>query len=328
MRVSIHRLLTHRAIVVATFARPFWRSSSWRSPRRARWPLPASTGSDRPTGIDVSGNGDEIVRAGGDVVVRAGETVDSVTVFGGDAVVAGTVRHSVVAVGGDVVLRSSARVGTLMKPDDATVFAIGGTTRTAPGAIVTGTTGAWEDVSGGEALVAAAVAMTGMIMVGAAIIAALAVGLLTVGTLVGVATLIAAFIWLIVWLVRRDAGRPFADTGGGYPTVADVRRRRTGGVQTQPLAGTYGQPTPETQGTAATQATNGPAFTVPPRRLADDGRIGCGGHCRRRTRGNRRRAGDDLRHPPRTRRRRGWNGTTMSATTHPDVARCRGASRE
>lgn len=201
MRISVHRLLTHRAVVAATFAATLvFLVLAFTAPGALA--SPGQTAPDRPAGIDVSGNGDEIVRAGGDVVVRAGETVDSVTVFGGDAIIAGTVRRSVVAVGGDVILRGTARVGTLMKPEDATVFAIGGTTRTAPGAIVTGTTGAWEDLTGGEALVAAAVAMTGLVVAGT-IVAVLVVGLLALGTLAG-AALLAAFIWLIVWLVRRD----------------------------------------------------------------------------------------------------------------------------
>jgi hypothetical protein len=263
MRVSVHRLLTHRGIVVATFAAALALFVvAFTAPGAL---ASASTaGADRPSGIDVSGNGDEIVRAGGDVVVRPGEVVDSVTVFGGDAVIAGTVRHSVVAVGGDVVLRSTARVGTLMKPDDATVFAIGGTTRTAPGAIVTGTTGAWEDVSGGEALVAAAIAMTGMIVAGT-FVAALAIGLLTVGTLVGIGAL-AAFIWLIVWLVRRES-RPASTTyppaGAAYGNGYGHDAYTTAAPHVQPAA-EQGSQTQETQGTAATQALNGPAFTVPP----------------------------------------------------------------
>lgn len=214
MKVSLHRLLTHRAIVVATFATTFALFIlAFTAP--AVWAAPGVAGSDRPVGIDISDGGRDLVRAGGDLVVRAGETVESVTVFGGDAIVAGTVRRSVVAIGGDVVLRPSARVGTAMSPDDATVFAVGGTVRTAPGAIVTGSTGAWEDVTSGEAIVAAAVAMSGM-AVAAAILVALGVGLLVAGAL-ATAIVIAAFIWLIVWLVRRDAG---STAGPAYASTA------------------------------------------------------------------------------------------------------------
>lgn len=225
MRVSIHRLLTHRGIVVATFAATLaLLVLAFTAPGALAAPgdpgADRLAGADRQTGIDVSDNDRDVVIVGGNAIVPAGQTVDSVTAFGGNAVVAGTVRHTVVAVGGDVILRATARVGTDMKPADATVFAIGGTTRTAPGAVVTGSTGAWQDVTSGEALVAAAIAMTGFAIAGA-VVAALVVGLLTLGTLTG-AALLAAFIWLIVWLVRRDS-RPQSPTYTAPTAYSDAQ---------------------------------------------------------------------------------------------------------
>lgn len=154
----------------------------------------------------------DIVKVGSDVRIAAGETVDSVTVFGGDAVIAGTVRRSVVAVGGDIRLRDGAQVGTEMAAGDTTVLAIGGKTTVAPGATVTGTTGAWEDISSGEAVIAASIALVGVVIAGVAF-AALVLLVLAAGVV-----FVAAFATLIVWLIyrerRKDAAAATWMTGG------------------------------------------------------------------------------------------------------------------
>lgn len=155
-----------------------------------------------PEGAIASAIGADIVKVGQDVYVGPDQIVNTVTVFGGDAVIAGTVRHTVVAVGGDIALRSTARVGTQMTAADQSVLAIGGTATSAPGATVIGTTGAWEDVSGGEAAIAAAIAFTGAV-IGGTILALLVVIVLATSSLFGLA-LLAGFVWLIVWLVRRE----------------------------------------------------------------------------------------------------------------------------
>lgn len=248
MRVKLHTRFVRRAAVIAAVA--VLAMAFLVTPALA---APENPAGQRPAGIDVSGNGDEIVRAGGDAVVWPGQTVDSVTVFGGDAIVAGTVRHTVVAIGGDVVLRSTARVGTQMSADDATVFSIGGTTRTAPGAVVTGTTGAWEDVSSGEALVAAAVAMTGIAVAGS-ILVALAVGVVAIMTLLGAAAL-AALIWLIVWLARRD------DRKRGTPAYGPTWTAYPDAVPAPTEAGTFDQSAGSTD---AVQPHGAPASAAPP----------------------------------------------------------------
>ena len=172
---------------------------------------PVALAADRE-GVVPYASGAEIVKVGEDIFVGPGQIVDSVTVFGGDAVIAGTVRHTVVAVGGDIALRATARVGTQMTAGDQSVLAIGGTAKTAPGAIVIGTTGAWEDVSAGEATIAAAIAFTGAV-IGASFLALLAVIVLAISTIFALAAL-AGLVWLIVWLVRREDRRGRATPPG------------------------------------------------------------------------------------------------------------------
>ena len=82
----------------------------------AAWPLAARAQRDR-------------VGFGGDVVVGAGEAVDSVAVFGGQARIDGRVEGDAVAFGGDVVLGPGAEVG-------GSVASIGGRVDAAPGAQV------------------------------------------------------------------------------------------------------------------------------------------------------------------------------------------------
>jgi hypothetical protein len=172
---------------------------------------PVALAADRE-GVVAYASGAEVVKVGEDVFVGPGQIVDSVTVFGGDALIAGTVRHTVVVVGGDIALRATARVGTQMTAADQSVLAIGGTARTAPGATVIGTTGAWEDVSAGEATIAAAIAFTGAV-IGVSFLALLAVIVLTISTLFSLAAL-AGLVWFIVWLVRRENRKVSATTPG------------------------------------------------------------------------------------------------------------------
>jgi hypothetical protein len=207
---------------------------------------PVALAADRESVVAYA-SGAEIVKVGEDIFVGPGQIVDSVTVFGGDAVIAGTVRHTVVAVGGDIALRATARVGTQMNAADQSVLAIGGTARTAPGATVIGTTGAWEDVSAGEATIAAAIAFTGVVIgavIGASFLALLAVIVLTISTIFALAAF-AGLVWFILWLVRRE-------------------NRKSSATTMTPGAG-YGYPEPTAaQATQATQPYAGPAFTAPP----------------------------------------------------------------
>lgn len=81
-----------------------------------------------------------LVRAGDDAVLRHGETVEAIFVFGGDADVAGTVRTSVVVIGGDAIIRGTAVIGSTLTERDAAIVVVGGEVRETPGAQVTGTT--------------------------------------------------------------------------------------------------------------------------------------------------------------------------------------------
>jgi len=95
---------------------------------------------------------DTVVKAGEDVTIVAGESVATAVAFGGDVIVHGTVRNTVVAFGGDIRLGSTARVGTDMSAEDATVVAIGGTVTRASGAEVTGQTQTFDSAGWGDAL--------------------------------------------------------------------------------------------------------------------------------------------------------------------------------
>ena len=146
----------------------------------------------------VTVGGDAVVKAGGDVYVAPGQSVDSVTVFGGNADIAGTVRHTVVTIGGNATIEATARVGTEMRATDTSAVAIGGTVTSKPGAVVTGDTGSIQGVTNGEVAIAAAVAFVG-VMLGMATLVLLTIGglVLTLAGLAGAAA-------LVVWLARRD----------------------------------------------------------------------------------------------------------------------------
>jgi len=184
---------------------------------------PAALAADRSAPVSLAGETGDVVKVGTDVYLAPGQTVNSLTVFGGDAIVAGAVRHTVVAVGGNVRLRDTARVGTDMTAADTTVMAIGGRTLIAKGATVTGSTGAWEDITSGQAVIAAAIAF-----VGAAIIATTFVSLALFGLLlwaVFTIAVIAGIVWLIVWLVRRENRRRAAQppaAGTAAPAAATI----------------------------------------------------------------------------------------------------------
>jgi hypothetical protein len=92
-------------------------------------PQPAATAPPTP-----------LVRAGDDVKLRYGETVETVVVFGGDADIAGTVRTAVVVIGGDAIIRGTAVIGSTLTERDAAIVVVGGEVRETPGAQVTGTT--------------------------------------------------------------------------------------------------------------------------------------------------------------------------------------------
>ena len=89
-----------------------------------------------------------IVEFNQDVTVPAGTTADSVTVFGGSATIAGTVRNTVAGIGADVTLQPSARVGTAGGAGDTSVVVVGGTLTSAPGATIVGDTTYREPLSG------------------------------------------------------------------------------------------------------------------------------------------------------------------------------------
>ncbi len=164
----------------------------------------------------VAGGGD-VVKAGTDVYVAPGQTVNSVTVFGGNADIAGTVRHTVVTIGGDVKIEKTAQVGTELQADDTSVVAIGGAVRTAPGAIVTGDTGSVRGVTAGQAMIAAAVAFVGVVAAAVGGLAILVMLALTgfVMSLLAIGGAVA----LVVWLVRRDDRRKAAQASAAYTTT-------------------------------------------------------------------------------------------------------------
>jgi hypothetical protein len=80
-----------------------------------------------------------VVAGGGDVTID-GTVVGSVVAFGGDVLVNGTVENDIVAFGGDVRLTSTAVVGSAMSPQDQSLVLVGGTLSREPGAQVTGGT--------------------------------------------------------------------------------------------------------------------------------------------------------------------------------------------
>jgi hypothetical protein len=201
-----------------------------------------------------SGSND-ICKVGSDVRIEAGRTVDSVTVFGGDAIIAGTVRHTVVAIDGNVRLLATAEVGTRMAADDTTALAIGGTMTVLPGAAVNGTTGEWKDVSGGEVLIAGAIFAVGMAFV-ATIFVTLA--MLALGTTVlGSILFIAAIVWLIVWLVRRS-NRTQTTPPAAYATAPGATYAPTADTAYSTTPGTAYVTTP-----GATYPTTGTGVTYP-----------------------------------------------------------------
>lgn len=89
--------------------------------------------------IQVS-TGDTRIRFGQDAHVGPDESLESVVVFGGDAVIEGTVGKSVVTIGGDVLLHPGALVGGGAARADATVVTIAGDILGARGAEVVGRT--------------------------------------------------------------------------------------------------------------------------------------------------------------------------------------------
>ena len=130
----------------------------------AATPTPTPTLYTGPT--DTQGT---IVKAGEDVVIPAGQQVDSVVTFGGDVTVNGSVKASVVTFGGDVTVSGSvgstivsfggdvhllptAVVGTSMKPQDRTVVLFGATLTEDPGAQVTGVTQTYDNANWASAL--------------------------------------------------------------------------------------------------------------------------------------------------------------------------------
>jgi len=80
---------------------------------------------------------DSVLAAGGDVTID-GSVKDTVLAFGGDVLVRGTVGQSVVAFGGDVHLAPTARVGAGMSSTDKSVVLFGGALTREAGAQVNG----------------------------------------------------------------------------------------------------------------------------------------------------------------------------------------------
>jgi hypothetical protein len=104
-------------------------------------PTTPSTATPAPTpSASPVKTGEPIVRVGDDATLRAGETVDSIVVVGGNADVAGNVRQSIVVVGGDATLRRTAVVGTDQTGKGGSVVVVGGTLAREPGATVNGET--------------------------------------------------------------------------------------------------------------------------------------------------------------------------------------------
>ena len=129
-------------------------------------PSPVATPSLRPTAVAAT-HGAE-VRAGEDVIVPRGETVQSAVAFGGDIVVEGRVVDavvafggdiridgevgtSVVAFGGDVTIGPGADIGRRLGSTDTAVVLFGGALTQAPGAQVHGQTQSFEGFDVGSA---------------------------------------------------------------------------------------------------------------------------------------------------------------------------------
>jgi hypothetical protein len=121
------------------------------------WALPAAARADTPTvpagaggavaaspfatpiSTAVTQRGD-IVEFGHDVTIAAGETAKSVTVFGADVTVAGTVLRNLTVIGGDATLAPTAVVGNDIKHGDVSLAVVGGHLNREAGAAVTGRT--------------------------------------------------------------------------------------------------------------------------------------------------------------------------------------------
>ncbi len=113
--------------------------------------VPAGTTVDSAVafGGDVTVDGtvtDLAMAFGGDIVVD-GSVGSSVVAFGGDITVSGSVGASVIAFGGDVRLLPGAVVGTSMKPSDETVVLFGGRLTRDPTAQVTGKTAEYDNAN-------------------------------------------------------------------------------------------------------------------------------------------------------------------------------------
>ncbi len=101
--------------------------------------------------VAVDGTVTEVAMAfGGDIVVE-GSVGSSVVAFGGDVTVSGSVGASVIAFGGDVRLLPGAAVGTSMKPSDDTVVLFGGKLTRDPAAQVTGKTAEYDNANWAKA---------------------------------------------------------------------------------------------------------------------------------------------------------------------------------
>ena len=86
-----------------------------------------------------AGDGSSIVRFQ-DYTLPQGQTVQSVVVIHGNAVIGGTVRHSVVVVDGDATIESTAVVGAAETAGTSSVVVVGGHLTIVPGAAVHGKT--------------------------------------------------------------------------------------------------------------------------------------------------------------------------------------------
>ncbi len=88
----------------------------------------------------VAADGNAVVRFRQDYTLPEGQTVSSVVVIGGNAVIAGTVLRTVVVVGGNATIVSSAVVGASVDQQTSSVVVVDGHLTTVPGATIHGKT--------------------------------------------------------------------------------------------------------------------------------------------------------------------------------------------
>ena len=115
------------------------RTITWRRAPSSRSSCSPCRAGARRRVVDHDRNGDAVVRFQ-DYTLAQGQTVNSVVVIRGNAVIGGTVTRSVVVVGGDATIESTAVVGADQTRADSSVVVVGGHLTAEPGATIHGKT--------------------------------------------------------------------------------------------------------------------------------------------------------------------------------------------